>query len=292
MNWFDEFEGRIEHDVPLSPLTWFRLGGHARHMYRPADEEQLADAVGRAHDDGMDTRVLGGGANVLISDDGVDGLVIRLDDPVFRTVEFVGDRVIAGGGADLMRLTLDCARRGLAGLECMAGIPGTVGGAIRMNAGGRSGAIGEVVSTARLLTPEGRIERLTSEQLAFGYRRSAVGKRIVLAAELQLHEDDPRRVLARYNEILEPKKASQPLGQNSAGCIFKNPPGQSAGRLIDQAGMKGQCVGGASVSDRHANFIVTRQGAKTDDVLRLVDRIRHTVHNKFGVDLELEIDIW
>ena len=292
MNWFSEFAGRIEHDVPLSPLTWFKLGGCARHVYRPAEEDQLARMVGRAHCDDIPTRVLGGGANVLIRDDGVDGVVVRLDDAVFQKVEYQGERVIAAGGADLMRLTRECARRGLAGLECMAGIPGTVGGAIRMNAGGKHGAIGETVSSARLLTPEGDLEVLRAEQLGFGYRRSAVGPRIVLSAELQLRQDDPRRVLARYEDIWECKKTSQPFGENSAGCVFKNPPGESAGRLIDEAGMKGESIGGARVSREHANFIVTRKGATADDVLRLMDRIRQTVRRQSGIELELEIDIW
>ncbi|MFH0982975.1 MAG: UDP-N-acetylmuramate dehydrogenase [Planctomycetota bacterium] len=292
MNWLNEFAGRIEHDVPLSPLTWFKLGGRARTMYRPADEEQLARMVGRAYGDGVPTRVLGGGANVLIRDDGVDGIVIRLDQPPFRTIEYQGERVTAAGGVDLMRLTLDCVRRGLSGLECLAGIPGTVGGAIRMNAGGKFGVIGDAVSSVRLLTPEGTLETRHATELDFGYRRSNLGPRIVLSAEFQLRADDPQRVMARYEEIWACKKASQPLSENSAGCVFKNPPGRSAGKLIDQAGLKGESVGAASVSREHANFIITREGATTADVLRLVERIRETVRARFGVELELEIDIW
>ena len=292
MNWFNEFEGRIEHDVPLSPLTWFKLGGRARHMYRPTDEDQLAKMAGRAHGDGVPTRVLGGGANVLVRDDGVDGIVIRLDDPAFKRIEYRGDRVTAFGGVDLMRLTHECANRGLSGLECMAGIPGTVGGAIRMNAGGRFGTIGETVTAVRLLTTEGTVETLPAEQLGFGYRRSNVGDHIVLSVEFQFRQDDPRKVLARHEEIWAHKKASQPFRGNSAGCIFKNPPGASAGKLIDRAGMKGRSVGAAIVSCDHANFIVTRQGATADDVLRLVEQIRETVRRSFGVELELEIDVW
>lgn len=292
MNWFAEFQGRIEHDVPLAPLTWFKLGGCARHLCHPTDEAQLAGIIGHAHGDETPTRVLGGGANLLVRDDGVDGIVIRLDEPAFKKIDLQGDRVIAAGGTDLMRLTLECARGGLCGLECMAGIPGTVGGAIRTNAGGRFGSIGDVVSTVRLLTPEGDIETLDAEQLGFGYRCSNVGPRIVLSAEFQLTRDDPRRVMARFDEILASKKASQPYGENSAGCIFKNPPGESAGRLIDQAGMKGQSVGPAAVSRDHANFIVARKDATADDVLRLVEQIRETVLRKFGIELELEIDIW
>ena len=292
MNWFSEFAGRVRHDVPLSPLTCFKLGGCARHVYRPADADQLARMIGWAHGDGVTTRVLGGGANVLIRDDGVDGIVIRLDEPVFKTIAFDGERVTAAGGADLGRLGRECARRGLSGLEGLAGIPGTVGGAIRTNAGGKLGAIGDVVSSVRLLVPDGKIEMLPAEQLGFGYRRSNVGRRIVLSAELRLRQDNPRRVTARIDEIWAAKKASQPYAENSAGCVFKNPPGESAGQLIDQAGMKGESVGAAAVSHEHANFIVARNGATADDVLRLIERISETVRRRFGIELELEIDVW
>ena len=292
MNWFNEFEERLEHDVPLSPLTWFKLGGRARHMYRPGTESQLARLLARARADDVPTRVLGGGANVLIRDDGVDGVVVRLDEPEFRRVEFDGNRVVAAGGADLMKLSRDCSHRGLAGLEGLAGIPGTVGGAIRMNAGGRFGAIADVVSSVRLLTLEGNIEVVSAADLEFGYRTSNIGRRIVLSAELKLGLGDPKRVLARFEEIWAQKKASQPCGANSAGCVFKNPPGDSAGRLIDQAGMKGERVGEATVSNDHANFILAHRGATASDVLNLVDRIRECVRRKFDIELELEIDVW
>jgi UDP-N-acetylmuramate dehydrogenase len=292
MNWLDEFPGRIERDVPLSPLTWFKLGGRARYVYRPGDESQLARMVEQAGTDGTPLRVLGGGANLLVRDDGVDGVVVRLDQPAFCKVEYQGERVTAAGGVDLMRLTRDCCRRGLSGLECMAGIPGTVGGAIRMNAGGKFGSIESVVETVRLLTPAGELETRRRDELGFAYRHSAIGPRIVVSADLRLQQDDPKRVWARYEEIWAYKKASQPLSENSAGCIFKNPPGTSAGRLIDQAGLKGESVGAASVSHDHANFIVTRKGATATDVLGLVERIRKTVRERFGVELELEIDVW
>jgi UDP-N-acetylmuramate dehydrogenase len=240
----------------------------------------------------VETRVLGGGANVLVRDDGVDGVVVRLDDPSFKQVRFDGEMLVAGGGADLMRLAHDSVRRGLTGLEYLAGIPGTVGGAIRTNAGGRYGSIGDVVSTVRLLTPTGMTETVAGTALDFGYRRSNVGRCLVLAAEFRLRQGDRRRVLERYQRILAEKRSSQPLGQRSAGCIFKNPPGESAGRLIDRAGLKGEAVGGAAVSRDHANFIVTRGGATAADVLALVERIRETVRAKHKIELELEIDIW
>ena len=292
IDWLNEFPGRVERDVPLGPMTWFQLGGRARYLGRPASEDDLARMIGRARERGVPTHVLGGGANVLIRDDGVTGLVIRLDDPVFRKIEYDGERVTAGGGVDLMQLSRDCARRGLSGLECMAGIPGTVGGAVRMNAGGRFGSFSDTVAAVRLLSPDGAIHSLPAAELGFSYRRSDVGDRIVLSAELQLRRDDPERVMARFHEIWAWKKGTQPLAEHSAGCVFKNPPGDSAGRLIDQAGMKGQTVGAASVSRDHANFIVTGEGATADHVLRLIHHIREQVRRTQGVNLELEIDIW
>ena len=292
MSWLNEFEGRVEPDVPLSPLTWFGLGGRARHMGFPADETQLAHLVQRAREEDVPSHVLGGGANVLIRDDGVNGLVIRLNEPAFREIRCQGDRVTTAGGVDLMKLSLHCSRRGLAGLEFLAGIPGTVGGAIRMNAGGRFGQISDVVRSVRLMTPDGVIETRPADQIGFGYRHSKIGPRVVVSAELQLRPDDPKQVMDRFHEIWNYKKATQPLSENSAGCIFKNPAGSSAGKLIDQAGLKGASEGAASVSVEHANFIITRQGATAADVLRLVDRIKARVMAEFGIELELEIDVW
>jgi UDP-N-acetylmuramate dehydrogenase len=261
-------------------------------MFFPADETQLAHMLQRVRQEEVPSRVLGGGANVLIRDDGVNGLVIRLNEPAFREIRCDGDRVTAAGGVDLMKLSLYCSRRGLAGLEFLAGIPGTVGGAIRMNAGGRFGQMSDVVQSVRLMTPEGVLETRAAADIGFSYRRSEIGPRVVMSADLQLRVDDPKQVMARFHEIWNFKKSTQPLGENSAGCIFKNPTGQSAGKLIDQAGLKGATEGGAAVSVEHANFIITRQGATANDVLRLVDRIKARVRAEFGVELELEIDVW
>ena len=153
MSWLNGFNGRVDTDVPLAGLTWFNLGGPARWMILPSGTEELQDVVRRAGENGVQAKVLGGGANVLVHDNGFDGVVVRLDEPCFTSVEFDGQRVRAGGGAELMRLAVSCARRGLSGLEGLAGIPGTVGGAVRMNAGGRHGELGDVVE--ELLPPAG-----------------------------------------------------------------------------------------------------------------------------------------
>lgn len=240
----------------------------------------------------MPLKVLGDGANVLVSDNGFDGVVVRLDQPAFRVVQWRGSTVTVGAGVDLMPFSRQCASLGMSGLECMAGIPATVGGAVRMNAGGKFGDFGDVVTGVDVLTPEGRFESWSRERLAFGYRRSAVRGEIILSAELQLRPDDPERIRATYDEYFEFKKRSQPLAAQSAGCIFKNPPGESAGRLIDRAGLKGAVRGGASVSRQHANFIVAERHATAGDVIGLIDLVRQRVAEAFGVQLEVEVDIW
>lgn len=292
MTWWSDFKGRVEPDAPLAERTWFRLGGPAQWMASPVDGEDLAGIVRAAQDAGVAWKVLGGGANVLVRDDGFDGVVIRLDDPAFRRVKIEGDTVVAGGGVDLMELARDCSRSGWSGLEALAGVPGTVGGAVRMNAGGRYGQFGDVVESVTAMNEQGGLERLSREALRFGYRHSELGGRIVVDATLRLRRADPAETYRRFQQVWAEKKASQPLGAASAGCVFKNPPGRSAGALIDQAGLKGTQCGGARVSQRHANFIVTDPEARTADVLELIEQTRDRVRQVHGVDLELEIDVW
>lgn len=252
----------------------------------------MAKFVVRAREVSVPIKVLGRGANVLVSDDGFDGAVVRLDHSSFQKVTRRGTRLEVGAGVDLIPLARRCSAKGLSGLECMAGIPATVGGAIRMNAGGRFGEFSDVVRRVEVLRPEGAREFWTPGRCGFGYRRSNIGDNLVLSAELELSEEDPVRVRSRFEEYFEIKRATQPLADHSAGCIFKNPTGRSAGALIDQAGLKGTACGEARVSERHANFIVARRGARASDVLRLIDVIRERVRALFSTDLEVEIDIW
>ena len=264
----------------------------------------------------MPLKVLGAGANVLVSDDGFDGVVVRLDSDAFRGIDVRGTRIEVGAGVDLMPLVRGLCRRGLSGLEFMAGIPATVGGAVRMNAGGRLGEFGDVVQRIRVLGADGLIETWSHDRIGFSYRDSSLGEagatlsrrlqparsfaraqargseRVVLSAVLELIEDDPDRVRARYEDILAGKLASQPIAEHSAGCIFKNPEGESAGALIDRAGLKGTHWGRASVSTAHANFIVAKRGATSSDVLHLIDLMRERVRHVHGTELDVEIEIW
>ncbi len=293
MNWWSDFADQVTCDAPLGLNTWFRVGGRARYLFQPHDADQLASFLCRAADEDVGVKVLGRGANVLVSDDGFDGVVVRLDSDAFRRSRRSGDRIEVGAGVDLMLLVRRCSREGLSGVEGLAGIPATIGGAIRMNAGGPAGEMGDVVEDVTVLTPERKIELRSREQIGFRYRHTNLdGGDIILSAALKLSEDDPRRVQSAFREHLERKQRTQPLAEHSAGCIFKNPTLKPAGALIDQAGLKGTRYGAAEVSTMHANFIVARSGATASDVLHLIDFVRDRVLNAFDTELQTEIEIW
>lgn len=283
---------RIQRDVALAERTWFGLGGCARYYCAPESRDQLVAVLRWANGRDVAVRVLGRGANVLVRDEGFDGLVIRLEHEAFCRVTYQGTRVCAGGGANLMTVARDCAKRGLSGLERMAGIPATVGGAVAMNAGGRYGEISEVIESVELMDRDGVVRHVAADAMGFRYRHSDVGDQIVLGAALRLTEAPAGEVVERFQTIWREKSASQPFAEHCAGCMFKNPPGHSAGKIIDDAGLKGASVGKARVSRRHANFILADQGASAADVLALADRVRDEVFARTGLMLEREIDVW
>lgn len=235
---------------------------------------------------------MGGGSNLLIRDEGVAGAVIRLSDPVFSKVEVKGAVCTAGAGALLSHVLSETIRAGLAGFEALAGIPGTIGGAIVGNAGGRHGDIGALVSQVTALDVQGSPVQKKGDELMFEYRESGLRDLIILEAEFQLQPQSAEEITDRLRKIWITKKAVQPLASQSVGCIFKNPRGSSAGELIEKAGLKGTRVGGAEVSDRHANFLVTLPGATSDDVLRLMNLVQSKVEGQFGIRLEPEVQIW
>ncbi len=302
MSWWAGLEDIIETDVPLADCTWYRLGGPARWFCRPRDQAELCRLLRAVTQAGVEWRVLGAGANVIVRDEGFDGAVIRLAGPEFERVEIDPPpedeqpptaNVHAGGAADLLRLVLATLKAGLVGLEALAGIPGTVGGAVRMNAGGRYGQIGDHVRSVRLVRPDGRVEQLGRDALHFEYRRCRLGQAIVTGVDLYVPPGDAREALNRFHRIWREKTANQPpLGARSAGCIFKNPPRESAGRLLDRCGLKGTTLGGAQISTRHANFIVANQNARAADVLALMELARRRVRETTGIELEPEVEVW
>ncbi len=285
----------VEPDAPIGAKTWYRCGGNAALLARPATTAQLAALVERCNDRGVLVYVMGGGANLLVADEGVDGVVVRLDHDDFKRVSIDGTRLTAGPGVDLFSLVTATCKAGLDGLVHIAGIPGTVGGATRMNAGGAFGDIGESVARVQLMSSEGQVYFRDRDDLSFEYRRTNIVAPFILDVEFDMDEDDPDELNKRMKEIFFFKKNTQPMGDKSAGCSFKNPPaevGEPAGKLIDQAGLKGKAVGKASVSDVHANFIVAEPGCSANDVIRLMDEVAAEVEAKFGVTLEREVVVW
>jgi UDP-N-acetylmuramate dehydrogenase len=293
MHSFEDFQAIVTPDEPLAPHTWFRLGGPAAFLARPRNVAEVVSLIRRAVETEVPVRVLGGGSNVLVDDKGFPGLVIHLESPAFSDVTIEGRKVDAGAAVPLTALISQTARAGLAGLEVLTGIPGTVGGALRGNSGGRQGAIGTLVRRVTVVDDSGEVLVREREDLRFEYRSSDLDEPIILSAQFELETEDPEAVVRRMRRIWIIKKENQPYGHQSSGCIFKNPtPELSAGTLIERANLKGQRVGGAEVSDRHANFIIAHPGAKSADVFELIELIRQKVRQQFGHDLELQIKIW
>jgi UDP-N-acetylmuramate dehydrogenase len=291
-NPFAGLERFVVENEPMAPHTWYKIGGPARWYIRPESVDDLRDAAQRCVESNIPIYVLGLGANLLVSDDGVDGAVFRLDHESWRRVNFTGTTLEVGAGADIQKLVLKTVRAGLSGIECLAGIPGTVGGALKMNAGGKFGDIGAVMTAVDVMDAAGTIFQRTKDDLVFEYRHSNITSPFILSATLELEEEDPNRILAKTKEIWMFKRNSQPLNTKNAGCIFKNPRGLSAGALIDQAGLKGLRIGGAEVSVKHANFIVAHAGCRAEDVFKLIKLVGERVADKNQIHLETEVKIW
>ncbi len=292
MSLLADFADITQANRSLAEWTWLKVGGAAEYLVEPRDLDELAAVVARCHETGVACRVLGNGSNLLVRDEGVDGVVLRLSGEAFGTITIDGTTVSAGAGAMLSHVISHSVRAGLMGLETLVGIPGTVGGALRGNAGGRSGDVGQTVDSVTVMTATGERFTRSEDELSFGYRKSSINELVVLSCTFALAEGDVEETLKKMRKLWIMRKATQPMAHQSAGCIFKNPRGISAGSLVEQAGLKGERVGGAEISDRHANFIVTDPDATSADVLALIERAREQVTAQFGVDLELEIGIW
>ena len=291
-NPFSGLEEFVTENEPLAPRTWYKIGGPARFFVRPRTVEELQEATTRCVENNIPIYVLGLGANLLVGDVGVDGAVFLLDADHWRRVKYDGNKVEVGAGVDMQKLVLHTVRHGLAGIECLAGIPGTVGGGIRMNAGGKFGDIGAVVTRVQVMDVSGTLFDREKDDLVFDYRSTNISAKFILGATLELDEDDPDRIMKRLRKFRIPSRNTQPLNTKNCGCIFKNPRGLAPALLIDQAGMKGFRVSGAEVSDKHATLIVAHPGCSADDVLKLVKLIREKVMEKNEIWLESEVQLW
>ena len=280
----------LAHDRPLAPLTTLRVGGPAQRYVEATTSAGLLDALRLAREAGAPAFVLGNGSNLVVSDDGVPGLVIRNR---AREVLVDGTTLTADAGAPMALLVKRCTAEGLAGLEFGISIPGTLGGAVWANAGAHGGEIKDVLVSADAWDPATDEElTLSNGECAFAYRDSRFkhGDEVVLGATLRLERGDPAEIGARVDAHQAQRRATQPLADQNAGSVFRNPPGDHAGRLIDAAGLKGHRVGSAVVSPLHANFIVVDRGGRAADVRALGDEVRAVVVQRFGVALQYEIE--
>lgn len=293
------FRGEIRLNEPMSRHTSFRIGGPADFFVVPLDREDLSNLIRELKAKGLPFFILGGGTNLLVRDGGVRGVVVSMERLVgiesersYRSIGGTFSVLRAEAGAPLPRLLAFTVEKSLTGLEFATGIPGTVGGAICMNAGTAKGEIGDVVDSVTMLTPDGVPVTKNREDMEFGYRTSNVPKGyVVVEARLVLRSDNREKIKLRIHEIMEARKKTQPLGFPNAGSIFKNPLDESAGRLIDTAGLKGMTIGGAQISDRHANFIINKGNATARDVLALMEAVQEKVLEVHGIRLEPEIKV-
>jgi len=292
MNSFSGLEEIVETDYPLARRTWYGLGGLADFFIRPKTVEQLKKVVRRCNENNIPIYVMGFGSNLLISDDGLRAAVIKLEAEKLAQIEFDGEEVTAWAGAELSKLVLTCVEKGLSGIEALTGIPGSVGGAVKMNAGGNFGDFGAAVESVTLMDGQGNVFEKSKPELVFDYRRTNITAKFILNARLKLNTADSEQIMRTVKEIWIYKKNNQPLNTKNSGCIFKNPKGGSAGALIDRAGLKGLQIGGAVVSEKHANFIIAEKGCTSRDVKRLIEAIKQRVKEQFDIELELEIEVW
>jgi UDP-N-acetylenolpyruvoylglucosamine reductase len=276
---------------PLARRTTLRVGGCADVWLEPRGEEDLAMALVQAGRMGLPWMVIGRGSNLLVRDGGIRGLVIALGGPVFTRLECIDGRLECGAGVRLKNLANAACRHGLAGLEFLSGIPGGVGGALRMNAGAWSGSTFDWLESVRFMEPCGVARGRPAREVPASYRRCELFRdHIALGAVFRASPSTPSEVKARMDQLNQQRWASQPAAA-SAGCIFRNPPTIPAGRLVEELGMKGARVGGASVSEVHGNFIINDGGATAADVLELIARIQRRARDERGIILETEVEM-
>ncbi len=280
--------GRLAANAPIGPMTWFRVGGPAEVLFRPADEADLADFL-KALPADIPVTVIGVGSNLLVRDGGIPGVTVRLGRG-FVAVAAEGEEMRAGAGVLDLNVALTAAQAGIAGLEFLSGVPGTIGGGLRMNAGAYGSEIKDVLVEASAVDRNGTIHRVTADELGLSYRHSdAPDDWIFTGARLRGQRGEPAAIAARMDEIKAAREASQPIRARTGGSTFANPPGDSAWRLIDAAGCRGLRRGGAMVSEKHTNFLINTGTATAADIEGLGEEVRRRVPAQFGVVLEWEI---
>lgn len=283
----------IIKNEPLSRHTTFKIGGNCRLMVVPKDEQSCCELVKQAEECNIDYFILGNGSNILCSDNGYEGVIFLMSKP-FGKVYLEDEKTIcAGSGASLAKVCLYALENSLTGLEFAYGIPGTVGGAVYMNAGAYGGEIGIITIEVRAVDKNGNIRILKPDKLEFGYRKSIFQSNefVILSAKFRLEKGDREDILAKMNELMDKRRDKQPLEYPNAGSTFKRPEGQFAGKLIEDCGLRGFEIGGAQVSSKHCGFIINKGNATFDDVIKLIEHIKKTVLQQTGYHLECEVRI-
>lgn len=283
-------EENVHTDEPMSRHTTFRIGGNADYFVKPGNADEVAAVIAVCREYSIPYFILGNGSNLLVSDDGYRGMIINIMDNM-DSVTVDGRIITAQAGAMLVRVSVMARDNALTGLEFASGIPGTIGGAVYMNAGAYGGEMKNVVKTVRAIDEYGRIYELDSEKMDFSYRHSIVEERklIVLEVTLELEYGSREAIDNRMKELAEARRSKQPLEYPSAGSTFKRPEGYFAGKLIMDAGLRGYSVGGAQVAEKHCGFVINKGGATASDVVELIRDVQHDVDDKFGVTLEPEV---
>lgn len=287
--------GKVEevYGAKLRDFTTVGIGGAAERMVFPRSLQEIQEILRLEREEGREVRFLGAGSNLLVYDGGVRGTVLCLKKNMGKMLFSAGGSVIAEGGTMLPRFAVLCALSGLSGAEELAGIPGTVGGAMSMNAGAYGRFIGEIAEWVEIVDAEGRLHRLDARDVGFAYREAELPVRgVICRAGFRLAPGVPDEVFARMKTFNERRRATQPWGERTFGSTFRNPPNEKAGRLLEQAGMKGAREGDAFFSEKHANFLINAGRATSADALRLIERGRERVRVMAGIDLALEVKLW
>lgn len=283
------FKGNITLNEKLAPFTTFRIGGVADYFVEPVDAQDILSIIKYLNKKDIPFYIMGNGSNVLISDEGIRGVIINLESG-FGYLRHKECKIIAGAGAKIARFVDFCIQYSYAGVEMLAGIPATVGGALVMNAGAYGGEISDYIDNVQVIKNE-KIERLHKSECGFMYRSSALRSMVVLEGTFQLPKGNQDEISRRRKELLLKRNAAQPVEIPNAGCVFKNPAGNYAAKLIEECGLKGISVGGAMVSPKHANFIVNYKNSTAQDVIELIRLIKQTVRGEKKIELELEIKL-
>ena len=282
----------VRENEPLAPYTRLGLGGVAEYFAEPTSQDELVAVVKRFTEEGLPIRLIGGGSNVLIKSSGVAGLVIHLGAPAFCEINVSGQSITAGGGTKLSHFVSTAVREGFSGPQRLVGIPGTIGGALHGNSGAHSVDIGTWVESATVLTRSGEVISRGKDELSFSYRQSSLSELAILNASFKFESEDAADLTKQMQKLWVVRRNNQPATDEPAAYVFKDHGSESAGSLIDAAGLKGTQVGAVEVFDHNPNYFVARNGATTDDVLRLIELVKSTVAERISVELETAIQVW